>query len=789
MTYGRQQSGARANTTGVDWAPPDPVRGPESDSKRRDITWLLNAPENPNLATELTKEELGRIGQEVVRTYELDCRDRADWDRLSEFALKLAKQVKEAKTFPWVGCANVKHPLITVASIQFAARAYPEICKMGQIVKCRITGGEKRQTPPPPQPGLPGLSGPARSAPLAGPVPGGPMAGPLPGPTSPMPGGPMPGPAAPGPEPANVPGAVGPMPRPSLKRERAERIETHMNWQLTEEMPEWDQDTDRLLHILPVIGQLYRKTYFDTAEGRNISELVLPSDCVVNKKARTIEKARRITHTQWFYINDIRERVNKGLWLEPDFLQPSPGESGEDPDAATEFLEQHCYMDLDGDGYKEPYIATVQRSTAKTVRVVARWQPEGVEATRRGRLRVAAIKPDQYFTHYGFIPNPDGSINYLGFGQLLASINETTNSVLNQLLDSGTLYNAGGGFFARGVRMRGGQVTTAPGIWHMIDAPGMNLKDNMVGMPVKEPSAVLFQLLGFLVQSGQEISSVQDILAGDAKLAANMPVGTAMALVEQGLKVFTAIYKRVYRSLTDEFKKLYRLNAYYLDPVFTFFLSGQEEPKQVEQRDYSLTDTMLVVPIADPNLSSDMQRMLRSQALKDLSGRPGLNEPEITRRLVRAIDPENAHEVLMTDDQIAGKAPVAWKPPPPPQMIVAQAKAQRLTQQAKEAEVRLQMDMMKFQLEVQELQESISNKKADTILKLATAKDKVDSDSMERLKLESDQLTKELEGKMALLKQAAAQAFKGPGQGGPGPGGPRPAAGGPEPVGPGALNG
>lgn len=722
--------------------------------KKRSVGWLFKAcePDTQNLATDLTTEELEQLGQEVVKLFELDKKHRASWDQLSESAMKLAQQVKEAKTFPWENCSNVKHPLITVAAIQFAARAYPEIVKGDRIVKCKITGDEPPiPLPPQAQSGLPQSAGPQPPSQLpAGPVPAGP---------GPMQGAGL-GPA--GPPEMNVPGQAAPpgqqIPK-TPKQDRAGRIEVHMNYQLSQEMPEWDEDCDRSLHILPVIGQHYKKTYFGEVneKKRNISELVLPAECYVNSKAKSIKKARRITHCLWFYQNDIYEKIKGGRWLDPgDLGKPVDADADED-DAPHEFLEQHCFKDLDGDGYKEPYIVTVHKQTRKVVRVLARWQPEGVQVvSKNGGMRVASIEPDQYFTHFQFIPNPDGSMNALGFGQLLEPLNSSVNAVLNQLIDAGTLYNTGGGFIGRGVRLRGGEYRFRPGEWKLADTQGANLKESIVQLPVREPSAVLFQLLGFLVQAGKEISSVQDILTGDAKLAANMPVGTAMALVEQGLKVFTAIYKRVYRSLTEEFMKLYRLNSLYLNPDVTFVISGKPGQFRTGQSDYQ-TDDLLVVPIADPSLSSDMQRLLKAQALKDLSQRPGLDEVEITRRLVAAINPDNKDSLLLTDGQIAGTEPVRWKPPPPPQMVVAQAKAVRLQQQAQEANVRLQMDMLKFQVELAEMEARIGNVKADTMLKLAKTEDTGRADHLELYKAEVDRLTAELKMKMDLLTTMTKQ--------------------------------
>lgn len=741
-------------------------------SPKRDIQWLIQAPFQANLADEMTDAELSALGSQVVRMYELDRQNRANWDSQSESAMKLAQQIKEAKTTPWQNAANVKHPLITSATIQFAARAYPEICKSGRVVKTRIVGDEPKapkrpQMPPgmPPGMGQPGLPGPGPIAPGQQQLPG------LPGPTGPSqpPMGPL-GQIGPGPGMAQPP--MGPQPQPpqpNPKRERADRIENHMNWSLTEEMTEWEADMDSLLHVLPVVGQCYKKTYFDPELGHNVSELVLPSECYVSKgKSRDIHKARRITHLLYKYENDVRENVNAGIWKDPGYLG-KPVEDSLDEDAAFDFLEQHCYLDLDGDNYKEPYIVTVHNNSKKVVRVMARWQPESVKPARaKGKMKVGKIDQDNYFTHFGFIPNPDGSMNALGFGQLLEPINASVNTVVNQLLDSGTLANMGGGFIGRGLRMRGGVIELAPGEWKLVDVMGGSLRDNIFPNPNREPSGVLFQLLGFLVNAGKEISSVQEILTGDTKLAASMPVGTMMALVEQGLKVFTAIYKRIYRSLTSEFKKLYRLNAIHLNPKVTYDIAGQDQSQTVFQRDYVMGDTT-VLPVADPDLSSDMQRLLKSQALKELSGRPGINEIELTRRLVRSVKPEDVERLLLTDGQITGQEPTSWRPPPNPQMITAQAKAQRLITQAQEDTIRLKMDAQKFAMEMESLLADIENKRADTMLKLAKAEASEAGSQLGQYRAEMEAIGQQVKMQIDLIK---AQLKQGPGvpQGQPQPG-------------------
>jgi chaperonin GroES len=755
-------------------------------SKKRTIQWLYSATEKDNLVDDLSQEELNQLGEDVVRTYLLDRDARTDWDRLSKSAMELAKQVKENKSFPWQGASNVKHPLITVSCIQFAARAYPEIVKGDKVVKCRIVGDDPRPVPKqPPQsnqqgpgpqvpgsPGQPGLPAPPSSVhgPGAGvdaaglPQPLGP-AGPQGGPLSGLPTGSGMVPGGPGP-PSPPPVPQGPSPEQTnriLKRERADRIALHMNYQLLGEMESWDEEMDRLLHVLPVIGQCYKKTYYDSSDHINVSCLVLPDECVVNAKAKSINKARRITHQLFFYTNDVWEKVKAKLWDEVKDLGlgPPPEVDPNDSDAPHEFLEQHRYEDLDGDGYKEPYVVTVHKNSQQVVRIVARWQPEGLYTSSSNNgagLKVARIEPDQYFTHFGFIPNPDGSLNYLGFGQLLEPLNASVNTTINQLLDAGSLSNAAGGFIGRGIKMKGGRWSFNPFEWKIIDSPGASIKDNLVPLPVREPSAVLFQLLGFLVQAGKDISSIQDIMTGDAKVAANMPVGTMMALVEQGLKVFTAIYKRIYRSLTEEFKKIYKLNSLWVDPAVLYELSGESIPDFMgdTKPDYSMTD-LTVVPVADPTLSSDMQRMLKAQALQSLSQRPGLNEVEISRSLVNAINPENKKDILLTDDQISGREKLPWTPPPNPQLVKAEANAQLLKVRAMEVGARLQMDLQAFQLDMELKLAEIAEKRAKAILALASAEDKQAGVQIDQYKADLDRVTSSAKMGLEMLKMQAGQ--------------------------------
>lgn len=435
------------------------------------------------------------------------------------------------------------------------------------------------------------------------------------------------------------------------KRDRAERIGRHMSWQLLEEMKGWEEDTDRLLLVLPIVGSLFRKTYFDPIRGYNCSHIVLPDKFVVNYWARDLDSVPRVTQVCEYYPNEIETRFRSSLWTRQEL-----GRTPDDDDQAPhEFLEQHRLWDLDEDGYEEPYIVTVHRETAKVVRIVARFDADKIKLNQKGE--VVSIEPVQYFTKYSFLPSPDGGFYDMGFGTLLHPLNETLNTTINQLMDAGHLANVQGGFIGAGVSIKSGNLRFQPGEWKKVDATGAALAQNVVPLPVKEPSAVLFNLLGTLIEATKEVTATKDILTGDQP--ANTPVGTTLALIEQGLKVFSAIYKRIHRALKHELGLLYRLNSLYLDPqvYFTF----QDKEGVAAQADYA-ADDVDVLPVSDPTVVTDMQRIHRAQFLMQFRPDPLMNGQEINRRVLEAASIPDVKELF---------AP----PPsgPPPEMMAKMA--------------------------------------------------------------------------------------------------------------------
>jgi chaperonin GroES len=543
------------------------------------IDALLSYVDHINIAQLLDKETLNKIGDEVVRGYDLDKQSRAGWERQTESAMDLAMQVAEEKSWPWPKAANVKYPLITTASIQFSARAYPAIVKGDQVVKGQVNG--------------------------------------------PDPDG--------------------------QKKQRAERIGRHMSYQLLTQMEEWDEETDKLLLQMAIVGCAFRKSYFDKGLGRNCSEFVAAKSLVYNH-ATPFRKLRRITHELSLFKNDVVERVRAGLFEDIDLGSPV---EDDDEDGSYEFLEQHCWYDLDNDGYKEPYIVTVLKETREVARIVARFDDAGILVNEK--REISKIEPVGYFTKYAFMPNPDGGSYDIGLGILLNPINETINTILNQMLDAGTLANTGGGFIGSGLKMKGGPLRFSPGEFKPVDNKGGAIRDNIYHMQHPGPSTVLFQLLGMLIEAGKDISSVKDILTGEQQV--NQTATTTMALIEQGQKVFTAIYKRVHRSLREEFKKLFRLNKLYMQPEEYYRFQDAFEPVFIE--DYQ--DDTDVAPVSDPNLVSDAQHLTQAEALMGLKDDPMCNPIEIRRRYMTALKIENIDAILAKEPPQAPEDPRAKK--------------------------------------------------------------------------------------------------------------------------------
>lgn len=619
-----------------------------------------------NIAKGLDDTKLAEIGQRVWRGYEIDEASRADWKERNKEAIDLATQVLQTKTTPDEYAANIKYPLLSIAAIQFSARAYPALVK-DRVVKSKVIGKDPDGS----------------------------------------------------------------------KASRGERIREHMDYQLFEEMEEWQDDMDALFTGLPIEGCEFKKTYFDPALGRNVSELVRPNDLVVNYKAKNLTTATRVTHIIKLHPNEVIEKIRAGIYLDIELGLPiETDEKGSQPDedAPHTFLEQHRWWDLDDDGYQEPYIITIHKDTQKVVRIYARFDVEGVSVDPKTK-KITKIEPVQYFTKYAFMRSVDGGFYEMGFGQLLTPINETINTTINQLLDAGTDQNAGGGFIGAPVSLGkgkgGGEVKFKPREWKVVNHSGSKLRDNLVERPTAEPSGVLFSLMGAMVEAGEKLSSVESPMMGQEQ-PANTPASLGFMLVEQGLKVFVGVYKRCHRALKLELRKLYRLNRLFLESEVYF--NVLDTPKAVKHKDYTANDTD-ITPLSDPTEISDTQKLVKGQALMEMLG-TGFNDTEIKKRYLEALQIPDTEDLLKD-------------PTPPPMDPKISLELQKL-----------ELERDKHELELFKARFEVAKMQADAMKALAEAESKEIGPQIELYKAELKALTDQLNNEYNEKQKAQTEKSK-----------------------------
>ncbi len=453
----------------------------------------------------------------------------------------------------------------------------------------------------------------------------------------------------------------------------ADRVSMYMSYQLMHEMVGWEEGMDKLLIMLPVVGTVFKKTCWDSIKKRATSEIILPKNLVINYWAKSLKDAERISQVIEMSPRILKERQLAGIFLDVDLGDAStPLDAKQAPreDETTPYtiVEQHTYLDLDEDDYPEPYIVTFHLETGRVLRIAARFDDSTMSFNDDGKL--IQIDPIEYFTKFGFIPNPDGSFYDLGFGVLLGPINESVNTLINQLIDSGTLNNLQSGFLGKGLKIRMGETRFQPGEWKAVNSTGDDLKKQIVPLPSKEPSNVLLQLMGSLISSGKELASVAEIFVGKMP-GQNTPATTTMATIEQGMKVFTAVYKRIYRSLEEEFIKLFNINATYLNPnTYQAVINVTVGPDDFSQEQYK------ICPGADPTAVSQTEKLLKAQGLMEMLPLGILDPVKVGLRLLEAQEQPNYQELLNPQVAQTGQLPQQ----PNPKVLESQAKVQAIAQ-------------------------------------------------------------------------------------------------------------
>lgn len=509
----------------------------------------------------------------------------------------------------------------------------------------------------------------------------------------------------------------------------ADAVAKHMSNQLLEETPGWVEGLDKTLGILPVVGCVFRKTYFSSIKRMIASEYITAKDVIIKYDAESLETAPRVTHAQTYSQNDIISFVRSGEWSESalDIFM-------DDIDDIQDFdyCECHTWYDLDGDGYSEPYIITVEKETGRVVRMVARYDLSGITTNNKGEI--IKIKPVEYFTRYIFLTSPDGGIYGMGFGTLIGPINDVVDTLINQLIDAGTISNASGGFISSKITLGKKRQRNMPfkqNEWKIIEGGSQRLADSIFPLPAREPSSVLFSLLGMMIDTGKQLSSVTELMTGESRGANESPT-TIMALIEQGTMVFTAIYKRIYQALKSEFGKVYRLNQLYTKEM------GGDDQLSMLYRDTRFG----IIPIADPQDATNTQKIAKANALMQLQGQ-GLNDMVIKRRYLEALDIENIEEIL--------NAPQA---PPNPLLQIEAQKAE-----LEKIKVNLQTDKQMLERQKFEFDMMVTSKidrlktVSETILNIAKAEETEVGPQLESYKQQAMSLMDELEAVNAAANQ------------------------------------
>jgi hypothetical protein len=537
-----------------------------------------------NLAEVLDDSVLGEIASDLQSKVREDLETRQDWEEAIAKGLSLLGINYEDRSEPFLGASGVTHPLLSEATTQFQAQAYKEMLPSGGPIKTNILGVPTKET-----------------------------------------------------------------------EDQAQRIKDFMNYQVTEVMEEYDPDTDQMLFYLPLTGSTFKKVYFDPTKQRAVSKFVPAEDLIVPYSASDIRTAERVTHMVRMTYNDVRKLQVAGVYKD---VELSTTDSGDDEGSIQEttdelqglhpnysddvytLLEVHVDLDLEGfedrdiqgepSGVMLPYIVTIDQNSSKILSVVRNYREQ--DQLKRKR---------QYFVHFKFLPG----FGFYGFGLLhtIGGLSRAATSILRQLIDAGTLSNLPAGFKARGVRIRNDDEPLNPGEFRDIDVPGGDLKNSIIPLPYKEPSGTLAQLLGVVVDSGRRFAQVADAKVADVNSQA--PVGTTVALIEQGSKIISSIHKRLHYGQKQEFRMLAEIFAE--NPVPYPYFVGNIAP-EIMQQDFD--GRIDILPVSDPNIFSMSQRLSLAQTQLQLAqAAPQLhNQYEAYRRMYDALDVKNIDSILPT---------------------------------------------------------------------------------------------------------------------------------------------
>jgi len=545
-------------------------------------------PFDANLVEYLDDYVLGSISKKLINDVENDKESRKEWMKTYTDGLKyLGMRFDEQRSQPFEGSSGVIHPILAESVTQFQAQAYKELLPAQGPVKTQIIGQRDANT-----------------------------------------------------------------------EMQAERVAEFMNYYIMNEMPEYDPELDQLLFYLPLSGSAFKKVYYDASIRRPVSKFVPSEDLLVPYEATDLLSAERVTHIVSMSNNEVRKLQLSGFYADIELTgsevetrdtvtQEIDKIQGVEPeynnDEQRRLYEIHTVAEIEGfedldengepTGLKLPYIITIDESTHRVLSIRRNYEPDDPIKNKIN-----------YFVQYKFLPGL--GFYGLGLSHMIGGLSKATTSILRQLIDAGTLANLPAGFKARGIRIRDEASPLQPGEFRDVDAPGGALRDALMPLPYKEPSSVLFSLLGLLVDSGKRFASIADMNIGDSNAA--MPVGTTVALLEKGTKVMSAIHKRLHYSQRTEFKILARVFGEFLPPVYPYETGSGS--KEIKLEDFS--KKVDVIPVSDPNIFSMSQRIVMAQELLTMvQSNPEIHGPqgiyEAYYRMYSALGVDNIEALLL----------------------------------------------------------------------------------------------------------------------------------------------
>ena len=544
-----------------------------------------------NLAEYMDDSELDALGNDLVDDFEKDGMDRKDWIKTYIDGLKLLGLNYEERTEPWQGACGVFHPMLTEAVVRFQSEAMMETFPAMGPVKTQIVGETDL-----------------------------------------------------------------------LKEESAARVREDMNYQLTEVMTEYRPEHEKMLWSLPLAGSAFKKVYYDPSKERQMAMFVTAEDIVVPYGASSLESAERVTHVMRKTKNEVLKLQEAGFYRDVDLGEPSMELDDIEKQKAEEqgmtalqddrfrFLEMHVDLDLAGFEHKNkkgeatgialPYVVTVEKATRKVLAIRRNWYEDDELHIKR-----------QHFVHYQYIPG----FGFYGYGliHLIGGYARSATMLIRQLVDAGTLSNLPGGLKSRGLRIKGDDTPIQPGEFRDVDVPSGSIRDNILPLPYKEPSQVLFALFQNIVQEGRAFASSGDMNVSD--MSTNAPVGTTLALLERTLKVMTAVQARIHYSMKQEFKLLKVIIADYTPGEYDY--EPVDANRRAKKEDYDSVD---VIPVSDPNAATMAQKIVQYQAVLQLAqSAPQLyNLPLLHRQMIEVLGIKNAEKLVPVDDDAVPTDPI-----------------------------------------------------------------------------------------------------------------------------------